>query len=57
MNTYLKYINVKTTMDSAKNVNWENLQMYERYSNPMGALRANFNYVQIYPPLNNAGVY
>lgn len=48
---------VNTTMDSAKNVNWENLQMYERYSNPMGALRANFDNVQIYPPLNNAGVY
>lgn len=48
---------VNTTMDNAENVNWENLQLYGRYSDPESTLRNNFNYVKIHPLLYGVGVY
>lgn len=48
---------VKTTMNDAKNVNWENLQRYGRYPDSTGILRTNFNYVWIHPTLHGVGVY
>ena len=47
---------VETTIDYANNVNWENLQRYGRYSEPMVTLRNNFHYVNIHPSLFNEGV-